>query len=323
MSRVDEALRRALEQGTPVATLPPEMNAITADMDIASLAEEPFPIEMRERRPARKPIDAAPPPVIAPAEAPRSLGPAPVSVASSTLLERVSGTLAEKIVIDVNMVPASREQYRRLAATLHQAQATTGLKVVMVTSAVPGEGKTLTCSNLAMTFSESYQRSVLLIDADLRRPALHTVFKLDNSTGLSDGLSAVQERRLPIRQLSSRLAVLQAGKPTSDPMAGLTSERMRRLIQEARELFDWVIIDTPPVALLPDADLLTSMADGALLVVKAESTPYPLVKRAADALGRDRTLGVVLNRATATSQVGGYGYYADYYYGSTEDPVTT
>ena len=80
-------------------------------------------------------------------------------------------------------------------------------------------------------------------------------------------------------------------------MAGLTSERMRRLIDEAREAFDWVIIDTPPVGLLTDANLLASMVDGAVLVVKAGSTPYDLVKRAVDAIGRERLLGVVLNRA--------------------------
>ena len=80
-------------------------------------------------------------------------------------------------------------------------------------------------------------------------------------------------------------------------MAGLTSDRMRRVIDEAREAFDWVIVDTPPVGLLTDANLLASMVDGAVLVVKAEHTPYQLVQRAVDALGRNRILGVVLNRA--------------------------
>ena len=77
--------------------------------------------------------------------------------------------------------PASREQYRRLAATLHHAQAEHGLKVVMVASAVPGEGKTLTATNLALTLSESYQRRVLLIDADLRRPSLHDDVQVPNT----------------------------------------------------------------------------------------------------------------------------------------------
>jgi capsular exopolysaccharide synthesis family protein len=167
----------------------------------------------------------------------------------------------------------------------------------MVASAVAGEGKTLTASNLALTFSESYQKRVLLVDADLRRPSLHTVFRLDTALGLGDGLLSSGETKMLVRQVSPRLAVLPAGRPSSDPMAGLTSERMRRLLDEAKQSFDWVILDTPPVMLLPDAHLLASMVEGAVLVVRAGSTPHDLVKRSADAIGRSRILGVVLNRA--------------------------
>jgi capsular exopolysaccharide synthesis family protein len=317
MSRVDEALRRAQEQGPNGGPpLPTELSSQISDLDIDTLAQEPFPIEMREHRRPRKPV----------AENPPALEPLPpdlpvVEATSAELFERVNVALAEKIVIDHNMAPVCREQYRRLAAILHHSQLSTGLSVVMVSSAVPGEGKTLTSSNLALTFSESYHRNVLLIDADLRRPALHSVFRVDNTSGLSDGLAAVQEHKMALRQVSARLAVLPAGRATSDPMARLTSDRMRRLLQEARGSFDWVIIDTPPVALLPDAHLLTSMTDGALLVVKAGSTPHYLVKRAMDALGQDRILGAVLNRSTTSTNSGGYGYYQNYYYGAAPETV--
>ena len=93
-----------------------------------------------------------------------------------------------KLVGDDRMLTTSREQYRRLAATLHRIQATSGLKVVMIASAVAGEGKTLTAANLALTFSESYEQNVLLIDADLRRPSLARTFGVPSSPGLSDGL---------------------------------------------------------------------------------------------------------------------------------------
>ena len=95
---------------------------------------------------------------------------------------------------------------------------------------------------------------------------------------------------------------------------------MRRLIDEAREVFDWVIIDTPPVGLLTDAALLSSMADTVVLVVKAESTPYDMVNRAVDAIGRDRLMGVVLNRAKEQPHRSNYDYYK-YYYGSTDIAV--
>jgi receptor protein-tyrosine kinase len=120
---------------------------------------------------------------------------------------------------------------------------------------------------------------------------------------------------MPVLQLSKHLSVLVAGKASPDPMASLTSERMRRLIAEARESFDWVIIDTPPIGLLPDANLLGSMADGSVLVVKADSTPYPMVTRAIASLGPDRVLGVVLNRATVSPHASRYGYSYDYNYG--------
>src|SRR5262245_27590833 len=210
---------------------------------------------------------------------------------------RGAGFYAEKLVITERPAQSTIEQYRKLAATLHHAQVEKELKVVMVSSAVSGDGKTLTSSNLALTLSESYRRRVLLIDADLRRPSLHSVFRVDGMTGLSEGLGAAVDQRFPVHQVSPFLTVLPAGRPSNDPMAGLTSDRMRRLIAEARTTFDWVIVDTPPVGLLPDGHLLTAMVDGAILVVKAGETPYPVVVRALESLGRDRILGVVLNQA--------------------------
>jgi capsular exopolysaccharide synthesis family protein len=223
--------------------------------------------------------------------------------------EQLDASLVGKIVIDDEIAPASREQYRRMAATLHHAQASHGLKVVMVTSALMGEGKTLTAANLALTLSESYKKNVLLIDGDLRRPGLHTLFKIDSSPGLSEGLLAGEDQRLAVRQLSPRLGVLTAGQPSSDPIAGLTSPRMKQVIEEARDAFDWVIIDTPPVTLLPDANLLASMADGAIMVVRAGSTPWDLAQRAVLRLGKAHVLGVVLNRSTSPSPDSSYGYY--------------
>ena len=112
--------------------------------------------------------------------------------------------------------------------------------------------------------------------------------------------------------VSPRLTLLTAGRPDPDPMSGLTSERMRRVIEEAASRFDWVIIDTPPVGLLPDARLLAAMADATLLVIRAGATPYAFVRRAVEAIGRDRIFGVVLNRAEDGVGTGSYGYY-NYY----------
>jgi capsular exopolysaccharide synthesis family protein len=350
MGRLTEALRRAAdtagnETGGVIhdagAALPSEMNDATDDLFPIEIADEPSEVDdglapaasavigpvdlpavvMTAPEPAAPaayvdPVGGRTMPTSAPAIPAITIEelPLPDLPPPSDIFERLDATLAQKVVVDQNIMPVSREQYRRLAATLHHAQSDTGLKVVMIASAVASEGKTLTASNLALTFSESYQRTVLLIDGDFRRPALHVVFNIDAPSGLSEGLASVVEHKLPLYRVSPRLTILPAGRPTSDPMAGLTSNRMRRVIQEAREAFDWVIVDTPPVGLLPDANLLSAMVDGAVLVVRANSTSYHQVMRAVDALNRERLLGVVLNSASHTNG-SGHNYYT-YYHGA-------
>jgi capsular exopolysaccharide synthesis family protein len=299
MGRIEEALRRAAEERARGTSHPPA--------DAVGLAEI-FP---EESSPNEPPVPMAEVEFVPPALEPP---PSPFGAAAvqSPLIERINSALAAKVVVDANTPQVSREQYRKLAATLHQAQAASGLKVIMVASAVAGEGKTLTSSNLALTLSESYKRRVFLIDGDLRRPSLHTVFALDAGRGLSEGLVSPAEQRFAVHEVSPLLTILPAGRPSHDPMAGLTSDRMQRLIDEARSAFDWVIVDTPPVGLLPDGHLLAAMVDGVILVVKAGETPYPMVLRALESLGRERVLGVVLNQAAESSARTYYSYKYEY-----------
>ena len=247
--------------------------------------------------------------------------PAATNGQQSALVTRFHQRYAAKFVIDQTMLASSREQYRRLAAALHHAREASGVSVVMIASAVAGEGKSLTASNLAMTFSESYKRSVLLIDGDLRRPSIHTLFGLESRAGLSEALLSIDEPQLSLVQVSDRLTILPGGRPNSDPMAGLVSGRMQRLITEARELFEWVFIDTPPVGLLSDANLLAAMVDAAVLVIRADRTPYTLVQRAIESIGRDRLLGTVLNQSTAQARGTYYEYY--HYYQAPRGVTTT
>jgi protein-tyrosine kinase len=228
-----------------------------------------------------------------------------------------------KVVVGPSPNSALVEQYRRLGAALHHHQLQGGAHTLMVTSAVASEGKTLTATNLALTLSHSYKRRVLLIDADLRRPSVHEVLALPNATGLTDALKTGDRSRLRFHTLSPLMSVLTAGRPDSDPMAGLVSETMSKILTEAAEQFDWVIVDTPPVALLPDANLLAAMIDTALLVVSANATPYPLVARAVQAIGEQRILGVVLNRMAHAEMIGAYNYYGyggHYYSGGATRP---
>jgi capsular exopolysaccharide synthesis family protein len=278
----------------------------------------PGEVTTPESRPASQPVDRALTPVPETLRAPRddrdSFGELEVQKDRALgVFHGFSPNAVDKLIVTPNVPHAAVEQYRKLAASLHHAQLERGIKVVMITSAAPGEGKTLTSTNLALTLSQSYRRNVLLIDADLRRPSVHSVFDVPNVLGLSDGLKSEAEEKLSLIQISETLTVLPAGRPDSDPMSGLTSDRMRRLVAEAAARFDWVLIDTPPVGFLSDANLLAAMVDVTLFVVRAGKSPFRLIQRALDAVGRNRIIGAVLNAVHERDDVVGYGYYG--YYG--------
>jgi capsular exopolysaccharide synthesis family protein len=213
--------------------------------------------------------------------------------------------------------PALLKQFGRLAGSLHSAQTAGGMKSVLTTSVGAGEGKTLTAMNVALTLSESYKRQVLIIDADLRRPSVHTVCGLGNVRGLSEGLRASEQERLAIIKLTETLSFLPAGRPDPDPMDGLTSDRMRRILDEASKRFDWVVLDAPPIGLVPDAGLLAAMVDAVLFVVRAEVTPNGQLQKAIEAVGRERIFGVVLNGAREADS-SDYGTY--YHSHSSSEP---
>jgi protein-tyrosine kinase len=224
---------------------------------------------------------------------------------------KVKPNAIERLVVHADVQPLAVEQYRRVAAVLHQAQVERGIRVVMVASAQAGEGKTLTTANVGLTLSESHKRSVLLIDADLRRPSLSTLFHLPNAAGLSESLKAPRDRPLQLTKISDSLSLLPGGRPDSDPMAGLTSGRMQQIIDQAAESFEWVLVDTPPIALLADTRLLADMVDAAILVIDAGTTQHAIVQRAIESIGRDKLVGVVLNRVDqdTVKETSYYKYY--------------
>ncbi len=294
MSRIDEALSRArglsVEAPAPVPTTP-GVDFIHEESAAAAPDSAPVPPEDLPLSPTI--------PVTGTIEAAGSIDDLPV---------------AEKLMLtgDKLMDRTPIEQYRRLAARLLLAKAEHGVTSVMITSALPGEGKTLTASNLALTLSESYRRSVLLVDADLRRRCIHHIFQGPNAAGLNDGVKTEAERKVPLIQFSERLTLLTAGRPDADPMSVLSGSRMRRILDEAKERFDLVIVDTPPVTLLTDAHLLATLVDVVVVVVRAGVTPLPSIKKAVDAVGKDRVLGIVMNHAEVGQMPERYShYYAD------------
>ena len=207
------------------------------------------------------------------------------------------------------------DQMRSLAASLHHARSGREMKVIAVTSSVSGEGKTLLAANLALTLSRSYMRQVLMIDADLRRPNLHRLFGTPSGDGIRSAIESVADNRpVAVQEVAPRLALLPAGKPVRDPISVLASDAMQRLMAGANAAFDWIVIDTPPVGMLPDVGLLSSLSDAVLLVVESGRVRFDLVQRTVESIGADRIFGVVLNKVPEQDIVATYGmhYYAPY-----------
>jgi protein-tyrosine kinase len=296
VSRLERALQRRdreMNRLSPQPDVPTSQTPRDSEAHITPVGLiDHFPIEpggSEEKRPP--PIAPVTQPRWRPA-APPPRGPASDSTSTS---KSFSPKAAGKIV-GVEMDPRSAEQYRRLAASLHQVQVERGIKKVMVASAVAGEGKTLTALNLAVTLSESYLRRVVLVDADLRCPRVHELLDSAPIHGLNEALKAAHPKPLILTMVSPRLSILPAGQADPDPMGQLTGARMASVLDELALRFDWVVVDTSPVVLLPDANLLAGMVDGALLVIRAGQTSYDLVDRAIQELGRKRILGLVLNQ---------------------------
>ena len=299
MGRIDEALRR-------VGQLP-RAEATVGESPAAQAFESPWSFREAVAPPAAEPRPAA---NVAPTLA-NPLAAALEAPSGHSLhgFSRFSPDWLPRLVIDQNANRRLVEEFRQLAATLHQTQTTSNMHVVMITSAEPNEGKSTTALNLALTFSESYKRKVLLIDADLRRPSLHEITQVSNASGLGETLKATGDHKLPLFQLSDTLMLAPAGRPDSNPMNALTSPRMRDMLHEAATRFDWVIIDAPPIAPIADSSLLAPLSDGVLLVVRSRRTDYAAAQKAVEAIGRERLLGVVLNDVEVKESRAYYHYY--------------
>ncbi len=317
MSRIHEAVRRS-EARQRAGALDPTLDAAARSAAVADTSQRPpstvpFLAELppdtgaadRHRRPDVVDLD---PPV-----APRAVEfHAPARTRQAAIDLDADG--AEKLAIHPGADPIVVDQFRKLGGVLHQAQLEHGTRTVTIASAVASEGKTLTAINLAATLAASYRRRVLLIDADLRGPSVHTTLRCPVAPGVSDVLSGSAGPELPAIEITPGFFVLTAGTRTRDPISAISSEQFRQLLVDAVAAFDWVVLDIPPVGALPDAGLLTAMSDTTVLVVQTGSAAYAVVQRAAEAIGPDRIIGVVLNMVAPgelDDTYGEVGVYAD------------
>ena len=291
----DRALREQAREHKPSPPEPPA--AVEAAIVTEAPAAPPAPaVEV-------PPAPAPPPAPVEPSPFRRSQ---PMATRSSqAFVERELDPEDSSDGIDPHLVslvtPATfaAEQYRALRHMIEELRASSGLAVVAVSSPSVGDGKTTTSINLAGALAQSAAARVLLIDADLRAPAVAEKFGLRDvpSPGL---VGAIVDRQLSLRDVVRRrppfaLEVLPAGDRPTAPYELLKSPRLAELLQEARKAYDYVIVDTPPLVAVPDCRVLASVVDGFLIVVSAHRTPKRLVEEALNVVEPAKMIGLVYN----------------------------
>jgi len=294
MSRIHEALKKAeLERGEGVSTPVSERPEPAADLHPP---ETPF----RE--------DGTPAGVY------RTAGP----LSLDSLRQRcVAGDWrpdAKAIVfadVTAQTHPSGAEEFRTLRSRLEHLREKQALQTLLITSALPSEGKTFVTLNLARAIAQQPHRSVLVVDGDLRISRVHEGLGAAQSPGLTEYLKGEAEALDVIqRGPQDNLFVIAGGASNANPVELLGTGRLRFLINVFMPVFDWILVDSPPAGFLADSSLLAKVSDGVLLVVQSGVTPYDTAQKSCKEFPADQLVGVVLNRVPSGK---GYGYY--YYYG--------
>ena len=204
------------------------------------------------------------------------------------------------------------EQFRTLRSRLYQIRAAQPLKTLLVTSSLPAEGKTFVTNNLAQAIVRQPDRRALIIDVDLRCSRLHVPLGAPASPGLTDYLRGELDEMAIIQHgLEGNLCFIPGGNQVSNPSELLSNGRLKALLDRVTPVFDWVILDSPPLLPVSDSSVIADLMDGVLLVVRAGQTPAETAQRACQELKGRNIVGVVLNA------VGPQHAYGEAYYSST------
>ncbi len=212
------------------------------------------------------------------------------------------------------------EQFRSLRTRILQAGEREQMRTFVITSATMGEGKTVTALNLGWLLAQTEGVRALVIDSDLRQPCATEYLAIDAPRGLSEVLGGELSLQDAIVRLDpAGLYLLPGGRPRDDVAELLSGPTYAGVISEVRRMFDFIIIDAPPLGIFTDANVLINRADGALMVVRAGKTRYAMVDKLLETLPRERMLGVVLNRADQELESNSY-YYQQRYYSPENTP---
>jgi protein-tyrosine kinase len=286
MSRVHDALRRAEQE---VAVSPQS----TGDAPVVTTAATP-------------------------AIAPSSLG------ITTELLKRVR-TVPFNPARDSHILDLSRpheapaEEFRTLRTRLNHLQTQQPIHTVVLTSASPAEGKSFAAVNLAIAEAQLENNNVLLIDCDFRRPVVHSLFQVDRGPGLTDFLQGKAQLHECIRRLEgSNLYVMPAGEGVVNPLELLNRIEVKLLMDQLPRVFNWVLIDSPPLLFAADGNLLSTLCSATILVVRMGSTTIDSVTRAMQSLCENNVIGIIVNGARRGELYSKYTYYHSYYYADPE-----
>ncbi len=205
--------------------------------------------------------------------------------------------------LNLDLVPASpsraqtpSEEFRTLRTRLAQLRATRAIQTVLLASPSPGDGKSFTAANLALAEAQLPDNLTLLCDFDLRNPTLHSFFQIDRSSGISDYLLGKADLHEILRRIgNSNLFVMPAGQAAIDPLELLHLRGVRQLMDLLRRAFRSILLDSPPLLVASDANVLAGLADGTLLVARIGSTTPHSMSRAIESLSPDSILGIVAN----------------------------
>lgn len=255
----------------------------------------------------------------------------PKKVEKEKQQERTASLIKDEVLyrgnnIDKNLVALLKpqsfetEQFKILRTNLLFPASGRSPRSIMVTSAVPGEGKSFVSSNLAISIAQSIQEYVLLIDCDIRRPCVHTRFGFGKVPGLSDHLvRGTSLNSLILKTAVNKLSILPGGRPPHNPSELLSSQQMSKLLQEVKNRYSdrYIVIDSPPPKLTAESAAISRQVDGVLIVVEHGRTPRNMVLDLMEIMGKDKILGVILNkldmRFTNYYGLGKYGKYGAYY----------
>jgi capsular exopolysaccharide synthesis family protein len=228
-----------------------------------------------------------------------------------------------RLIKDASAFSPLMESYRTLRTNINFAAVGRPVRSLVVTSAIPAEGKSTTVANLAMAMAMD-QKRVIIVDADLRRPSMHKLFKVDSSPGLTNVLVGTHQLEQVIRPTpSENIFLVTAGSPPPNPAELLGSARMGQLMAELESHADIILFDSPPVTFVTDGVVLASRANGVLVVIAFGETRKTSTRKALDMLSRANAnvLGTVLNRLDGPGS--NYYYYGKYYAPQVADKIAT